>query len=129
VIVVFGCGGDRDQGKRALMGETAAQADLPIVTSDNPRSEDPQAIIAAIITGLEKGGLRRMSAAKARTGERGYLVEADRGAAIALAVSLAKAQDTVLIAGKGHEAYQEQAGEKRPFDDLAEARKALGVTE
>jgi UDP-N-acetylmuramoyl-L-alanyl-D-glutamate--2,6-diaminopimelate ligase len=126
VIVVFGCGGDRDAGKRPLMGEAAAQADLPIITSDNPRGEDPDEIIADVVPGLEKAGLRRMSPAKARTGEKGYLVEADRAAAIALALSLAKEDDTVLIAGKGHEAYQEQGGEKRPFDDLEEARKALG---
>jgi UDP-N-acetylmuramoyl-L-alanyl-D-glutamate--2,6-diaminopimelate ligase len=126
VIVVFGCGGDRDTGKRPLMGEAAASADLPIVTSDNPRSEDPDDIIGEIVPGLEKSGLRRMSAAKARTGEKGYLVEADRAAAIALAVSLAKPGDTVLIAGKGHERTQEQGGQKKPFDDLEEARKALG---
>jgi UDP-N-acetylmuramoyl-L-alanyl-D-glutamate--2,6-diaminopimelate ligase len=127
LVVVFGCGGERDQGKRPLMGEVAAQADLPIVTSDNPRGEDPDDIIAAILPGLEKGGLRRMSPAKARTGERGYLVEADRAQAIATAIGLAKDGDTVLIAGKGHEAYQEQGGEKKHFDDLEEARKALGV--
>ncbi len=126
LIVVFGCGGDRDTGKRPLMGEAAAQADLPIVTSDNPRSEDPDDIISAILPGLEKGGLRRMSPAKARTGEKGYLVEADRAQAIALAISLAKENDTVLIAGKGHEAYQDVSGQKTPFDDLEEARKALG---
>ena len=107
--------------------ELASQADLPIVTSDNPRGEDPDEIIQDIIPGLEKGGLRRMSPAKARTGEKGYLVEADRKAAIALAVSLAKPTDTILIAGKGHETYQEQDGVKKPFDDLEEARKALGV--
>ncbi|MFT3706634.1 MAG: UDP-N-acetylmuramoyl-L-alanyl-D-glutamate--2,6-diaminopimelate ligase [Archangium sp.] len=127
LIVVFGCGGDRDTGKRPMMGEVASQADLPIVTSDNPRNEDPDDIIQDIIPGLERGELRRMSPAKARTGERGYLVEADRKAAIALAISLAKAGDTVLIAGKGHENYQEQNGEKKHFDDLEEARKALGA--
>jgi len=74
LIVVFGCGGERDEGKRPMMGEAAAKADLPIVTSDNPRGEDPDEIIAAIVPGLEKAGLRRMSAAKARTGEKGYLV-------------------------------------------------------
>jgi UDP-N-acetylmuramoyl-L-alanyl-D-glutamate--2,6-diaminopimelate ligase len=126
LVVVFGCGGDRDKGKRPLMGEAAAQADLPIVTSDNPRTEDPDDIVAEIVPGLEKGGLRRMSPAKARTGEKGYLIEIDRKAAIATALSLAKENDTVLIAGKGHETYQEQNGEKKPFDDLEEARKALG---
>jgi len=126
LIVVFGCGGDRDTGKRPLMGEAAAGADLPIVTSDNPRSEDPDDIIGDVLPGLEKAGLRRMSPAKARTGEKGYLVEADRAAAIALGLSLAKEGDTVLIAGKGHENYQEVNGVKHPFDDLEEARKALG---
>ena len=128
LIIVFGCGGDRDTGKRPLMGAVASSADLPIVTSDNPRSEDPDDIIQDIIPGLEKSGeLRRMSPAKFKTGERGYLVEADRKAAIALAISLAKPGDTVLIAGKGHETYQEQNGEKKHFDDLEEARKALGA--
>lgn len=126
LIVVFGCAGDRDQGKRPLMGEVAAQADLPIVTSDNPRSEDPNDIIQDIVPGLEKAELRRMSPAKFKTGEKGYLVEADRKAAIALALSLAKPGDTVLIAGKGHETYQEQGGVKAHFDDLEEARKVLG---
>ncbi len=127
LFVVFGCGGERDIGKRPLMGEVASSADLPIVTSDNPRGEDPDDIIGEILPGLEKGGMRRMSPAKARSGERGYMVEADRAAAIALAISLAKEGDTVLIAGKGHEGYQDQRGEKKPFDDLAEARKALGA--
>jgi len=127
LLLVFGCGGDRDKGKRPMMGEVAAGADLPVVTSDNPRSEDPEEIISEILPGLEKAGLRRMSAAKARTGERGYIVEADRAAAIAAAIGLAKAGDTVLIAGKGHESYQEQDGERRPFDDLSEAKKVLGV--
>jgi UDP-N-acetylmuramoyl-L-alanyl-D-glutamate--2,6-diaminopimelate ligase len=126
LIVVFGCAGDRDAGKRPLMGEAAGAADLAIVTSDNPRSEDPDEIISQVVPGLEKLDLHRMSPAKARTGERGFLVEADRAAAIGLAISLAKPGDTVLIAGKGHESYQEQAGEKKPFDDIEEARKALG---
>jgi UDP-N-acetylmuramoyl-L-alanyl-D-glutamate--2,6-diaminopimelate ligase len=127
LIVVFGCGGDRDQGKRPLMGEAAAElSDLPIVTNDNPRTEVPEEIIAEITPGLEKRGLRRMGAAKAKQGEKGYLVEGDRAAAIVLAVSLAKQGDTILIAGKGHETYQDQEGTKTPFDDLAEARKALG---
>ncbi|MFO0594325.1 MAG: UDP-N-acetylmuramoyl-L-alanyl-D-glutamate--2,6-diaminopimelate ligase [Myxococcaceae bacterium] len=127
LIVIFGCGGDRDTGKRPLMGEAAAAADLPIVTSDNPRTEDPDDIIQDVVPGLERTELRRMSPAKARTGERGYLVEADRKAAIALGVSLAKPGDTVLIAGKGHETYQEVNGTKSHFDDLEEARKALGL--
>jgi UDP-N-acetylmuramoyl-L-alanyl-D-glutamate--2,6-diaminopimelate ligase len=127
LLVVFGCGGDRDQGKRPMMGEAAAElADLPIVTSDNPRSEDPDKIVAEIVPGLEKRGLRRMGVPKAKSGEKGYLVEMDRAAAISMAVSLAKPGDVVLIAGKGHETYQDQEGVKKPFDDLAEAKKALG---
>ncbi|MBX7096214.1 MAG: UDP-N-acetylmuramoyl-L-alanyl-D-glutamate--2,6-diaminopimelate ligase [Myxococcaceae bacterium] len=126
LIVVFGCGGDRDKGKRPLMGEAAGElADLPIVTSDNPRSEDPDDIAGEIVPGLEKAGLRRMGAAKAKSGEKGYLVELDRRAAIRLAASLAKPGDTILVAGKGHEATQEQNGEKKPFDDVAEATAAL----
>ncbi|MFZ5471939.1 MAG: UDP-N-acetylmuramoyl-L-alanyl-D-glutamate--2,6-diaminopimelate ligase [Myxococcota bacterium] len=127
VLVVFGCGGDRDAGKRPLMGQAAGEgADVPIVTSDNPRSEDPDDIITQILPGLEKAGLRRMSAAKARSGEKGYLVEPDRAEAIELAVSLAKPGEVVLIAGKGHETYQQVEGEKLPFDDREQARKALG---
>jgi len=126
LIVIFGAGGDRDQGKRPLMGEAAAElSDLPIVTSDNPRTEDPDKIISDITAGLEKGGLRRMGAAKAKSGEKGYMVEADRNAAITLAVSLAKPGDVILLAGKGHENYQDADGVKKPFDDLEEARKAL----
>jgi UDP-N-acetylmuramoyl-L-alanyl-D-glutamate--2,6-diaminopimelate ligase len=127
LIVVFGCGGDRDEGKRPLMGEAAAElADVPVITSDNPRTEDPDEIIAEIVPGLEKHGLRRMGLSKAKSGEKGYLVEADRAAAISLAASLAKEGDTILIAGKGHEPYQEVNGEKKHFDDVEEATKALG---
>jgi len=126
VIAVFGCGGDRDRGKRPMMGQVVAEgADLAVVTSDNPRTEDPADIIAQITPGLEKGGLRRISAGKARSGERGYLVEADRRTAIEAAASLAKPDDVILVAGKGHEAFQEVRGEKLPFDDVAEARAAL----
>ncbi len=128
LIVVFGCGGDRDAGKRPLMGEAAAEgSDLVVVTSDNPRSEDPDDIISEVTPGLEKGGWRRISAAKAKQGEKGFLVEADRAAAIKLAASLAKPGDIVLIAGKGHEAFQQVGAEKLPFDDMAEAAKALSA--
>ncbi len=126
LICVFGCGGDRDKGKRPLMGEAAAQgADLVILTSDNPRTEDPDDIVSDIVPGVEKGGMRRMSPAKARQGERGYLVEVDRQAAISLASSLAKEGDVVLLAGKGHEAFQQVGTEKLPFDDLAVLERAL----
>ena len=126
VVVVFGCGGDRDKGKRPLMGQVAAEnADLVVITSDNPRTEDPDEIISQITAGVEKAGLRRMSAGKAKSGERGYLVDADRRAAIELGASLLKEGDVMLVAGKGHEGYQIIGTEKRPFDDVAEARAAL----
>jgi UDP-N-acetylmuramoyl-L-alanyl-D-glutamate--2,6-diaminopimelate ligase len=126
VVVVFGCGGDRDKGKRPLMGEAAGtEADLALVTSDNPRTEDPEAIISEITPGLEKGGMRRISSGKAKAGEKGYLVEVDRAAAIRTAVELAKPGDIVLIAGKGHETYQQIADKMNPFDDRVEAEKAL----
>jgi UDP-N-acetylmuramoyl-L-alanyl-D-glutamate--2,6-diaminopimelate ligase len=125
---VFGCGGDRDRGKRPLMGEAAARgADLVVVTSDNPRTEDPDAIIAEILPGLERAGMRRLAAAAARRGDRGFVVEPDRRAAIALAVAAAGEGDAVLVAGKGHEDYQIVGEERRPFSDREEARRALGI--
>jgi UDP-N-acetylmuramoyl-L-alanyl-D-glutamate--2,6-diaminopimelate ligase len=127
VICLFGCGGDRDRGKRPLMGKAAAAgAELVVVTSDNPRTEAPDAIIADILPGLAGG--RRLTADEARAGERGYLVEPDRRAAIALAISCAGKGDLVLLAGKGHEDYQIIGTVKRPFSDRDEARKALGST-
>ena len=112
VIVVFGAGGDRDRGKRPLMGEIAARlADLAIVTSDNPRSEDPEAIVDEVLAGARGENVER---------------EVDRRAAIARAVGLARAGDIVVIAGKGHEQGQEFAGgRKEPFDDVTVAREAL----
>jgi UDP-N-acetylmuramoyl-L-alanyl-D-glutamate--2,6-diaminopimelate ligase len=128
VIAVFGCGGERDAGKRPLMGTAAAEgADLAVVTSDNPRTEDPEEIISQVTPGLEKGGLRRISAGKAKSGEKGYLVDADRKAAIETAISLAKEDDVVLIAGKGHETYQVIGTEKRAFDDREVAARALAI--
>lgn len=114
IITVFGCGGDRDRGKRPVMGEIAARlSDLAVVTSDNPRTEDPASIITDIKAGIEQV-----------TGE--YLIEPDRRDAIMLACSRAKAGDLVLIAGKGHEDYQEINGQKFPFDDRVVARECLG---
>ncbi|WP_309897408.1 UDP-N-acetylmuramoyl-L-alanyl-D-glutamate--2,6-diaminopimelate ligase [Archangium sp.] len=128
VIVVFGCGGERDAGKRPLMGTAAAEgADLAVLTSDNPRNENPEDIISQVTPGMEKGGVRRISAGKAKSGEKGYLVEADRKAAIETAISLAKEDDVVLIAGKGHETYQIVGTEKRPFDDREVAARALAI--
>jgi UDP-N-acetylmuramoyl-L-alanyl-D-glutamate--2,6-diaminopimelate ligase len=109
LICVFGCGGDRDRGKRPIMGRLARElADVAIVTSDNPRSEDPQAIIDEIVAG---------------TG--GFEIEPDRRAAIAQAIELADEGDIVVIAGKGHEQGQETAGRTLPFDDRDVARDAL----
>ena len=128
LLVVFGCGGDRDRGKRPLMGLAAGKgADMVVVTSDNPRSEDPDAIIAAIVPGVEQAGLSRIGEAAAREGARGYLVLPDRREAIQLALDTAQPGDAVLIAGKGHEDYQIVGAEKRHFDDREEARRALGI--
>jgi UDP-N-acetylmuramoyl-L-alanyl-D-glutamate--2,6-diaminopimelate ligase len=115
VIVVFGAGGDRDRGKRPLMGEIAARlADVVLVTSDNPRSEEPAAIVAEIVAGVPSG----ISAV--------VETDVDRRASIGRAVALAEPGDVVLIAGKGHEQGQEFAGgRKEPFDDVAVAREAL----
>jgi UDP-N-acetylmuramoyl-L-alanyl-D-glutamate--2,6-diaminopimelate ligase len=130
LLVVFGCGGDRDRGKRPLMGEAAARAaDVAVVTSDNPRSEDPAAIIAEIVPGLERAGMRRLAPSRALAGDAGYLVVADRREAISLALSAARAGDAVLIAGKGHEDYQLIGEQRLPFDDREEARRALGIVE
>ena len=129
LTVVFGCAGDRDAGKRPLMAEAAAEAaDLPILTTDNSRSEDAEDIVAQMVPGLEKHNLRRVGVAKIRSGERGYLIELNRAQAIHTAISLAKPGDVVLIAGKGHESYQEAHGTREPFDDLKEARKAFEGT-
>jgi len=128
LVAVFGCGGDRDRGKRPLMGRAAgAAADLVVVTSDNPRTEDPDAILAAIVPGVEETGLRRISADEARAGARGFAVIRDRRAAIALALEAARPGDAVLIAGKGHEDYQIVGTERRHLDDREEARRGLGV--
>lgn len=112
VICVFGCGGDRDRGKRPMMGTVAARfADVRIVTSDNPRNEEPRAIIDAIITGMQ--------------GE--YQIIEDRAKAIAHAIAKAQANDTILLAGKGHEDYQEIAGVRHPFSDAEIAHRALSM--
>jgi len=126
IVCVFGCGGDRDRGKRPLMGEAAGtRADLVVATSDNPRTEDPLAILADIEPGLAKSGQAKIEPRHARSGGRGYCVVPDRREAIELAVRAARPGDAVLIAGKGHEDYQIVGKEKRPFDDRAEARRAL----
>ena len=113
VLTVFGCGGDRDRKKRPLMGEAAGRgSDFVVLTSDNPRSEDPVAIINDAVVGLQKTGVK-------------YSVEADRRKAIALAVGEARPGDIVLLAGKGHEKVQITREGPAPFDDLEVAREAL----
>jgi UDP-N-acetylmuramoyl-L-alanyl-D-glutamate--2,6-diaminopimelate ligase len=127
LIVVFGCGGDRDRGKRPLMGEAAARiADIVILTSDNPRSEDPLKILHEIERGIIEAGLDAIQEGASRREEAsGYLVIQDRRRAIQLALEIARAGDVVLIAGKGHEAYQIVGSERHPFDDREEARECL----
>jgi UDP-N-acetylmuramoyl-L-alanyl-D-glutamate--2,6-diaminopimelate ligase len=113
VLTVFGCGGDRDRNKRPLMGEAAGRgSDFVVLTSDNPRSEDPLAIINDAVVGLQKSGVK-------------YSVEPDRRKAIALAIGEARPGDVVLLAGKGHEKLQITREGAAPFDDLEVARQAL----
>lgn len=127
LLVVFGCGGERDVGKRELMGEAATGADLVVVTSDNPRREDPEAIARAILPGLERGGMAPITRLEAEAGESGYLVELNRREAIDAAIRCAGPGDAVLIAGKGHEVFQIVGTESLPFDDRDEARRALAL--
>jgi UDP-N-acetylmuramoyl-L-alanyl-D-glutamate--2,6-diaminopimelate ligase len=132
LIVAFGCGGDRDRGKRPLMGEIAGRlADLVVLTSDNPRSEDPVAILAEIKEGVQKTAIRKLAAAnpslldKLEKSERAYCVEPDRHAALRLALASARPGDLVLIAGKGHEDYQILGPRRIHFDDREVAREEL----
>ena len=113
LICVFGCGGDRDRGKRAMMGRVAEKfADRCIVTSDNPRSEDAQQIIGEVIAGMSDGR---------------HEVISDRSDAIAYAIARAGRTDIVLIAGKGHENYQEIKGVKHLFSDVSVATQSLKI--
>ena len=113
VITVFGCGGDRDRTKRPLMGEAAGLgSDFVVLTSDNPRSEDPIAIMNDALPGLQRTGTR-------------YTLEPDRRKAIELAIREAGSGDIVLIAGKGHEKHQVTGQGTVPFDDVEVAQKAL----
>ncbi|HEX8803463.1 MAG TPA: UDP-N-acetylmuramoyl-L-alanyl-D-glutamate--2,6-diaminopimelate ligase, partial [Acidimicrobiales bacterium] len=115
LAVVFGCGGDKDTAKRPVMGEVAARrADRVVITSDNPRSEDPRAIISDVQNGVPPGA--------------SVVAEPDRGRAIELAVREARPGDVVLIAGKGHETTQVIGREQIPFDDRAVAREVLAAT-
>jgi UDP-N-acetylmuramoyl-L-alanyl-D-glutamate--2,6-diaminopimelate ligase len=118
VLVVFGCGGNRDRAKRPKMGQVAASlSDVAVLTSDNPRDEDPLAIMAEVRAGMTSGP------ASAST----LIVEADRRVAIRRTLAEAAAGDVVVIAGKGHETYQEVCGQRIPFNDVDEARQALSI--
>jgi UDP-N-acetylmuramoyl-L-alanyl-D-glutamate--2,6-diaminopimelate ligase len=113
IITLFGCGGDRDRTKRPLMGEAAgARSDLVVLTSDNPRSEDPRLIINDAVVGLQRANAK-------------YVIEADRARAIEIALDAAEAGDIVLLAGKGHETYQILREQTIHFDDREQARAAL----
>jgi UDP-N-acetylmuramoyl-L-alanyl-D-glutamate--2,6-diaminopimelate ligase len=117
LIVLFGCGGDRDRTKRPLMGEVAIKgSDFVVVSSDNPRSEDPLAILAEIEIGIRRAG---------GVDGKNYHMIADRREAIRYALALASPGDTVLLAGKGHEAYQIIGDQSFPFDERAVARELL----
>jgi UDP-N-acetylmuramoyl-L-alanyl-D-glutamate--2,6-diaminopimelate ligase len=119
ILTVFGCGGDRDKTKRPIMGrEVARLSDLAFVTSDNPRTEDPNQIIQEILPGIEEGGMSR---------GKDCIVEPDRRKAIESAIGSARPGDVVLIAGKGHEDYQIIGTTKTHFDDREVAREALGT--
>ncbi len=125
IICVFGCGGDRDRTKRPMMGEIAARlSELAIVTSDNPRSEAPRAIIDEIVPGLRRAGARETTTAGAGN-PKGFIIEPDRRRAIEIALAASHPGDTVLIAGKGHETYQVIGGRTIHFDDCEEAVAVL----
>lgn len=129
LITVFGCGGDRDRQKRPLMGKAAVTfSDLTILTSDNPRSEDPMEIIREIERGINSGVARKFETSDlSDSGEKGYLIIPDRRAAIDLAIGIAGRNDMVLIAGKGHETYQIIGSRTVPFDDRTVAGEALAA--
>ncbi len=129
IICIFGCGGDRDRGKRPEMGAIVARlSDLVVVTSDNPRTEPPAQIIEEILVGVRRECAQQYPPAELRRGFRakGYTVMVNRREAIRSSIVASRSGDTVLIAGKGHEPYQIIGQERLPFDDRQEARQALG---
>ena len=127
IITVFGCGGDRDKGKRYEMGFAAGEnSDIVFITSDNPRSEDPEAIIEQIEKGVLGSGLPKVAGSGLSETERGYVIASDRRDAIQRAIAIADKTDLILIAGKGHEDYQIIGHEKIHFDDREEAALAAG---
>jgi UDP-N-acetylmuramoyl-L-alanyl-D-glutamate--2,6-diaminopimelate ligase len=130
IITLFGCGGDRDKGKRPVMGEIAGRlSDLAIITSDNPRTEDPLAIMADVRAGIAPLGLReyRLEELAAGFQEKGFASIASRRDAVQAAILAARPGDIVVLAGKGHEDYQIVGTEKFHFDDREEAAKALAL--
>jgi UDP-N-acetylmuramoyl-L-alanyl-D-glutamate--2,6-diaminopimelate ligase len=130
IITLFGCGGDRDKGKRPVMGEIAGRlSDLAIITSDNPRTEDPLAIMADVRAGIAPLGLReyRLEELAAGFQEKGFASIVSRRDAVQAAILAARPGDIVVLAGKGHEDYQIVGTEKFHFDDREEAAKALAL--
>ena len=128
LLTVFGCGGDRDRKKRPLMGEAAARdSELAIVTSDNPRTEDPASIIAMVVDGARRTGVPELDADALDGAARGFCVIADRRTAIRRAVAGARAGDVLVIAGKGHEDYQIVGQQRLHFDDREEAAMAFAA--
>lgn len=126
LIAVFGAGGDRDRGKRPEMGRAGVQyADVCVLTSDNPRTEDPVAILEDVEAGAREGGSPRLAEQDLADAEDGYCAIVDRRAAIVAAIRAARPGDTVLLAGKGHETYQIIGAERAHFDDREEARSAI----
>jgi UDP-N-acetylmuramoyl-L-alanyl-D-glutamate--2,6-diaminopimelate ligase len=128
IITVFGCGGNRDRGKRPLMGEAAASlSDLTIITSDNPRLEDPLAIIAEIEAGIDPAKAQKTTPdnLQLKNGTHSYTVIPERRKAIEAAINAAKSGDIILIAGKGHEDYQILGTRKIPFDDRIITKQTL----
>ena len=128
IITVFGCGGNRDRGKRPLMGKAATDfSDLTIVTSDNPRLEDPMAIIAEIESGIDQNKVKKLTAGQQEINNsiHSYMIIPERKKAIEKAITIAQKGDIILIAGKGHEDYQILGTNKTPFDDRVVARQAL----
>jgi UDP-N-acetylmuramoyl-L-alanyl-D-glutamate--2,6-diaminopimelate ligase len=126
LFVIFGCGGDRDRTKRPIMGAAAGGgADLVVVTSDNPRTEDPRSIIEMAAEGVVESGKSPIKLEDLSVAKSGYVVVDDRREAIRWAIAASRPGDVVLVAGKGHEDYQILGTRRVHFDDREEARKAL----
>ena len=127
IILVFGCGGERDKEKRPAMGKVAAKySDWIIITSDNPRNEDPQMIIKDILRGIKQTGIKQIEPKHSlMLNEKGFSVIVDRKEAIKTALRYARRGDTLIFAGKGHERYQDIKGKKIPFDESQEIKRVL----